>query len=104
MAALVFSSGPGHGLLPGLGVRGDGASVRGLRGARGPLLQLLQRPAGVQREVVQEWEGVLQLSPGQSQSHHHPQPARHQRGAVQVQHELRDPLPPLPGQHWPVSL
>ena len=100
----MFSSGLGHGLLPGVSVRGDGASVRGLRGARRPLLQLLQRPAGVQREVVQEWEGVLQLPPGQSQSHHHPQLARHQRGADQVQHELRDPLPALTGQHWPLPV
>ena len=57
----MFSPGPSDGLLTGVSVRGDGASVRGLRGARRPLLQLLQRPAGVQREVVQEWEGVLQV-------------------------------------------
>ena len=56
------SSGLGHGLLPGVGVQRPGASVRGARGARRPLLQVLQRPASLQRQVVQERQGVLQVS------------------------------------------
>ena len=56
------SSGLGHGLLPGVGVQRPGAAVRGARRARRPLLQVLQRPASLQRQVVQERQGVLQVS------------------------------------------
>ena len=56
------SSGLGHGLLPGVGVQRAGAAVRGARGARCPLLQVLQRTASLQRQVVQERQGVLQVS------------------------------------------
>ena len=59
---LCLSPGLGHGLLPGVCVQCPGASVRGARGARRPLLQVLQRPASLQRQVVQEWQGVLQVS------------------------------------------
>ena len=57
-----LSPGLGHCLLPGVGVQCPGASVRGARRARRPLLQVLQRPASLQRQVVQEWQGVLQVS------------------------------------------
>ena len=57
------SAGLRHGLLPGVRVERPGAAVRGARGARRPLLQVLQCPARLQRQVVQEWQGVLQVSP-----------------------------------------
>ena len=55
------SSGLRHSLLTGVGVQRPGAPVRGARRARGPLLQVLQCPARLQRQVVQEWQGVLQV-------------------------------------------
>ena len=49
------------GLLPGLRDGSDGTAVRGPRGTRGPLLRLPLRPASLQRQVVQERQGVLQV-------------------------------------------
>ena len=92
----MFSSGPRHclqtagqtdGLLPRVGVGRDGPPVRGVGGARRALLQLLQRPAGLQRQVVQERQGVLQVNP---------QPSSNKTGDVLSSY--------LPGKVSPITI